>query len=384
MRSITRVLLFLSALALWAVPATDEVQAQPAEKVDVAVFELRGDGIDEDLLDTLSGVLRQEAQQHERYALANPAAIRRDEVALVVGCDPDSAECLRQLADYVDGRVLIFGEVTERGSGLVITIDIFDVETADEPVRIARRISDISDPVVAFRREVEQIFAGLDAIDETHLVVMAPGEDIPIRLEGVEVGRGMVERQGLRPGVYRVVVGERGREIWQGDVHLQPGQLVEIRPDPASRRSSQQEPETAEMEVDKTVLGPGERSASEGTVVYEERRSNMGAVSLIGTGAVILGASGVMALMMGRVEDQIRDEAAQGTLDESRHQALIDRGENYETAHYILLGVGGAAIVTGTTWVGVNLLRDRSDRRALESGLSVAPSLRGVVISGTW
>ena len=361
---------------------------QEQERVDVAVFELKGDGIEGNLLKTLSGVLRREAQQHSRYALANPAAIQRDEIALVVGCDPQLTECLRQMGEYVDGQVLIFGEVSDQSGALVVTIDILDIDSDEEPVRVQRRIEDVSDPVVAFRREVEEIFDELESMGETHLVVEAPHEDMPIRLGTVTIGHGSVERRGMRPGSYRVVVGDRDAPVWDDEVHLVVGQLVEIRPELVEEEPAEQEEEEIaadppEMEVEESTFVPGETRRA-GPVEYEDRRSNMGAYSLMGVGAMALMGSGVMALAMRRVEDRIVSEADQGILDEARHEQLIGRGETYETAQYVLLGVGIAAVSGGAGWTFFNSRSEGSERDEMGMSWTVEPTTRGVSISGWW
>ncbi len=374
-------------IALGVVGIVTTLSVEPAwagERVDVAVFELHGEGIDDDLLDTLSGVLRREAQQHDRYSLANPAAIRRSEIALVVGCNPEQTECLRAMADYVDGQVLIFGEVIDRGDELVIAVDILDVASGEDPVTVRRRIADVNDPVVAFRREVEKIFSDLDSIGETHLIVEAPGDDIPIKLENVVVGRGHVERRGMSPGSYHIVVGHSGAELWDDNVELEPGQLVEVRPESVEEVDDPEvASETPEMGIEETTVVPGEGSAT-APIEYEGRRSNLGAFSLMGTGLASLAGSGAMGILMRRTENQIADEAAEGTLDEARHEHLTNRGESYQTAHYVLLGVGATALAIGGGWATWNFARDRSDRKGFDDGLSIRPTLRGLAISGRW
>ena len=206
MKRMVRFGIWLSAVFALGVMATGVAAA--GEPVDVAVFELTGQDIDDDMLQTLSGVLRQEALQHDAYSLANPATIQRDEIALVVGCDPDEVECLRQMGEFVDGQVLIFGDVQTRGQGLEIAVEIFDIVNSEEVVRVERGVADANDPVVAFRREVEAIFRDLESIGDTHLVVEAPRAEMTIYLDGSPMGRGRFERQGMEAGTYRVSVGE--------------------------------------------------------------------------------------------------------------------------------------------------------------------------------
>lgn len=389
MNTICRLIVVMGmAACVLGVQIPEALAGAGGDPVDVAVFELQGEGIDDDLLQTLSGVLRQEAQQHDRYALANPAAVRRDEIALVVGCDPSETSCLREMGEYVDGQVLIFGDVVDRGDELMIAVEILDVRGDEEPVQVRRRLDDVRDPVVAFRREVEEIFAGLISIEETHLVVVAPADEVPIRLDGVVVGEGTVERQGLQPGTYHVAVGEGDQKLWDDEVELVPGQLVEIRPEPVDSEDDDDDLEmagqVAEMDVEERRVVPGDDPMAASHIRYEGRRSNLGAFSLMGTGATALLGSTVMAVLMRRTESKIATESEEGTLDAARHESLISRGENYQTAHYVLFGVGVAGLAVGGGWAAWNIVRDRSERSDLDGGVSLHPTARGIAISGRW
>ena len=376
----------LIAALIFVAVSSSTAWAQEVEPVDVAVFELTGQGVDEELRETLTSVLRQEARQHRGYSLATPAAVRRDEVAVLIGCDPDQTECLRQMADYVEGQVLIFGEVERRGRALAISIDILDAQTGEEPVRVESLIDGSRDPVMAFRREVEDIFKGMDSIGETHLVVEAPGDDIVIRLEGVEVARGKLERRGMRPGTYRITVGDDGN-LWDGQVELVAGQLVEVRPEAPPEGDEEQaedDPAPAMAVAERTVVPGDETSLRSGSIEYERRRSNVGAYSMMTVGASSMAMSGVMVFLMRGVEQQIRDENAAGTMDTNRYRELTRRGESYQTAQYVLLTVGAATVASGAGWAIWNHSRDRSDGLAASTGLEIGPAPLGVVLSGRW
>lgn len=382
MKRMVRFGIWLSAVFALGVMATGVAAA--GEPVDVAVFELTGQDIDDDLLQTLSGVLRQEALQHDAYSLANPATIQRDEIALVVGCDPDEVECLRQMGEFVDGQVLIFGDVQTRGQGLEIAVEIFDIVNSEEVVRVERGVVDANDPVVAFRREVEAIFRDLESIGDTHLVVEAPRAEMTIYLDGSPMGRGRFERQGMEAGTYRVSVGESGSQVWEGDVELEPGQVVEIRPEVEEEEEAGPVAEASEMQVEARTVVPGESTAPAGRIGYDGKRSNVGAFSLMGVGTLSLAASGIMVMQMRSVENQIRQEHAQGILDESRHRDLTRRGESYQTAQYVLLSVGAASLTSGASWAIWNYSRDRREERRMSADVTVLPAANGLSIVGRW
>jgi hypothetical protein len=71
---------------------------------------------------------------------------------------------------------------------------------------------------------------------------------------------------------------------------------------------------------------------------------------------------------MEQTEKKLEEESAAGTLTEERLETLFDRGENFELAHRVLLGVGAVAVATGVVWL---LLDDRGEPAAsLDFGVS--------------
>ena len=385
------VLGFVAAFVLSASAWADS----PEGSIDVAVFELEGDDIEEELLETLTAVLRQEALQHGKYSLVTPTALQRNDVALIVGCDAEDVECLRQMADYVDGRVLIFGEVRQEGGDLLIFVDILDAEVGQAPVRVERRIASAGDPVVAFQREVSDLFRTLDSLGETHLVIRAPGDDIPIRLRDVVIGHGEVERRGLPPGEYEVALGKRGSSIWEGSVELVPGQIIEVSPT-VDVSSGDDEIAGAEviqstddsggrepMAMQESTFVPGEHQPAERLTFEDGRRSNLGAYSLMSVGALALAGSGLMVYLMRNTEDTIARENAEGTMTEVRYDELISRGRSFEMGHYVLLSAGIAGVGVGGAWVLWNLRRERS-LRAHAPLFDVHLGFGQISLSGQW
>ncbi len=383
MTTMVRLGVYMSAMVVLTIGVAGTVVAD--ERVDVAVFDLMGQDIDEELLEILSGVLRQEAQQHSGFSLANAAQIQRDEIALVVGCNPDEVSCLRQMGEYVDGQVLVFGDVAQEEGELRIGVEVFDIAASEEAVRIERTVDSADDPVVAFRREVATIFGDLESIGETHLIVEAPQPDLVIHFDGAPVGHGRFEEQGIDTGTYRVVIGDAGEELWQDDVELEPGRLVEIRPDiEVEQEEEPSDEEVAEMQVEATTVVPGESRESSSRIQYDGGRSNVGAFSLMGVGTMSLAASGIMVMQMRSVERQIQQEHAQETLDEERHRELTRRGESYQAAQYVLLSVGAAGLTMGAGWAMWNYGRDRREERHLGSKLRVTPTKNGLSVFGRW
>lgn len=366
--------MMLIALVSMGTAAADDTE----EPVDVAVFELTGDGVDEELLETFSAILRQEAQQHRGYSLANPAAMQRDEIALVVGCDPDEAECLRQMAEYVDGQVLIFGDVERQGSALKLGIDILETQAGQDPVRFERVIEASGDPVVSFRRNVEEIFSNLGDLAKTHLMVESPDDDLVIYLDDEEIGRGEVERRGLAPGHYQIRVGDGEERVWDDEVELTPGQLVEIRPEIDESESGQ-----SEIEEEKSAMKVEDSAAvgqEAGDVDSGPAADDVAPKALAGVGVAALMGSGVMVLQARNAQSQLVAESNDGDITDERYRELSRRRDRYQYAQFALFGLGAAAMGLGVGWA----IWDHGSSESNEEQVRLAPTPQGLVISGTW
>ncbi len=368
----------------WVVPSVAEAQ----EKVSVTVFELTaGDGVDAQERQTLSGVLRQEAQQHDGYALANSASLERGEIALIAGCDPDDVECVKTMGDYVDGQVLILGNVERQGDRMSLMVDVVDLRREGDPVQVQRIFDPQGDAVVNFRSQAEAIFDRLDSGAKTHLVVEAPGEGIQVYLDGIYLGDHKVERRGLEAGDYELELRQGAEVVYAERVSLEVGREVALRPSLESEQEAVAQGEEEEVEPDMEVrdrrVVPGEDGAAM-AVEDGDYRSNMGAFSLMGMGMGSLVASGVMVALMRGVESDLNQESEAGTLTPDRHRELERRGESYEAAQYVLLGVGAVSIGAGVTWAMINHRRQDRGLSSVAPGMMVGSDYSGVRVRGRW
>jgi hypothetical protein len=366
--------------------------AADSGSVQVAVLNMEGRDIDDGLLRTLTSVLRHEAQQHEQYALVNPAPVNLNEIVLVLRCDPEAAACLREAASYLDARVLIYGSVVRRGAGYEYNVEIFDASTSTVLRQLRRTVRSGDDPVVAFRREVEALFASRDVIPASRLQIGAPVEGARVRIDGLFVGTTPYERLGLDPGRYRLDVSADGYGSWSVIVEIVEGSDLRlwapleageaaaapaVEPEPAVMDAAVEPPAMVER-----ATGPRPRDPATGEVESPRARSNWGAWSTMGVGVVALGTSGAMVVMMRDVEREVTDLVASGRPRaelETDYDALVARGERYEAAHQVLLGVGALTFTGGTVWL---LVRQGQQRRA-RAGIidwSVGPGSVGATV----
>lgn len=376
------------ALLMAMMMAMGQAAAQPGEVVDAVVFELEGAGVEPLLLSNLSAVLRNQALQVGSFRVVNATPLQREETAVVLGCEPAQRACLEQMAEFNNAQVLISGDVRRRNGALVVSVAFFD-RLNDAPAIEVQRELQGSDPVLAFRREVESIFGELAARMTTQLEVRAPQPGDAIRIDGVVVGHGQITRQGLPEGRYRVEVERAGARPYVEEVALGVGEPVVIEvsaPAPAPQAASAEPAPDVSGSVVRSQrdgITPADEARSERGVaslappIAPRKRSRLGAYSSLGVGAVALGGAAAMVVLMRGIEEDIATENAAGTMTPSRYDELVGRGESYEMAQWVLLGVGIGASTLGVGWLIVSSARG-DDEPALALGVGPGSvALRG-------
>jgi hypothetical protein len=361
-------------LALLVVLAPSSAWAEGP--VAAAILNLEGEDVDPEMTKTLTSIVRNEALQVEKYQVVNKYPIQLQDVLLVLDCSAESPSCLKLISEQVNARVLIYGTVQKRDSRFKIELNVFDAETGRMLNRLVRTLDETTDPVIGFRKEIEAFFAQQRGEALTRLQIGSSVEGARILINGTFVGTVPLERKGLPPGSYDLEVQQEGYEPWKKTVSLAPG---------ADERvwAPLEKMETPEPEVASPTTETG--STTTKTVVTSEPdvsaervpTTNWGAWSAVVVGGLSLGGSLGFGLAMENTERTLEEENDAGTLTEARLDELYDRGENFELAHRVLLGVGAVALTTGVVW----LLLDSGERAA---SLNVGVGVDGVSARLRW
>lgn len=343
------------------------------EPLAVAILNLEADKVEVELAETLTSIVRNEALQVDKYQVVNKYPIRLSDIALLVGCSPESPTCLKQVASEVEARVLIYGLVRRQGeASYQIEINVFDVTNGKMLNRLTHTLTD-TDPVAGFRKEIEAFFAEQRGQTTTSLQIGASVDGAQVRIDDAFVGVVPLERKGLAPGKYAIQVAHPDYQVWETVVELTPGsdqrvwaQLIPIPTSPHDQALSETTTEQIKTSADlrDTPLPPSPRGTP------------WGAWSAVSVGALALGGAVGFGIALESTESKLEKEAANGMLTEARYQELYDRGQNYELGHRILLGVGIVASATGLVW----LIIDRVGER--HASIGVTPS--GVTARVRW
>ncbi len=382
-------------LVVFGVAAPAAHAQDGGEPINVAVLNLEGSDVDDELLETLTSVLRNEAQQYASYDIVNQSPINLSEIVVVLGCNTNNPRCLTQAADQLEARVLIYGNVEKLDAVHKVTIEVFDASSGEIEQRLVRTLPDGEDPVVEFRRQLESLFTGEPVDGETRLRIGSSVEDAKIKINDTMIGTAPIERKGLPVGSYDVRVYADGYESWTATVELGAGDDVRLwAPLTAAKEETSGQDGVAQGDSGASERG-GQDSKGSGQAdfVVEAPPSsgagttNIGAWSAIAVGGVSLGGSALMGgLMLGAEDDLVELDANSQQQDRDSYLAeredIINRGESYELAHRVLLGVGALSIAGGTMWLLLD--SDSEEQPIAHRSWDVKLSPRGVDALFRW
>jgi hypothetical protein len=381
-RTTSSYLAFALTFCLLVVGVVPTAGAQESEKTDVAVLNLEGEKVDDQLLKTLTAVLRNEAEKREDYAV-NESSITLSEVLVVLGCGTPNPTCLKQAAQQVDAQILVYGSVAKDQGRYKVDVEVFDAKQKEITQRVVRTLKS-DEPVVEFRKQVRQLFQEDRGADETRVQIGSSVEGAKIRIRGTVIGTTPLERKGLPPGEYDVEVFKDGYTTWKATIQLEEGSDIRL----WAPLDEKAEPQASTTTDPKGGTGDADITVSKSSKPpeYVTSKTNWGAWSAIGVGGLALGGGIVFGALINKTENDLEQHnSTAGSFSsaqewEQRRNELIDQGESQELAHRVLLGVGAVSVTTGIVW----LLLDDSGSCESARACAVLVGPRGASATFRW
>lgn len=348
-------LALLGALGVFVVPSQVFAQGR-----STAVLNIEATGVDRETAETLTSIVRSEAQQTLDYQLVNSTPINLSEVVLLLGCDASSIECLSLASDELSAGVLIYGMLTKEASAYRLRVEIFDAGQAKVTHRLQKTIGLEKDLLLTSRRELETFFKQLrDEKLAATLVITSNVRGAEVFLNDESFGTTPLDRGGLKPGNYKVEVKKDGFIPWTVELEFGPADKISLRAplkrEPAATVVIKEPPKDNKP---KDVVGDGSGGdAGDGIDTSVEipsggdRSVNWGGWSLVSVGALSLAGSGLTVYLMRQLSADLNAQLADGTLTPEAAITGNRRGENYELAHKVLLGAGIGSLLVGSVWL---------------------------------
>ncbi len=351
----------------WGVaPGLAAAQAAPS----AVVLNVEGDGVGSQITGAMTSVVIAEIRNAPEYALVERPRASLSDLALVIGCDAQSADCIASVGEQLGAGALVYGTARSEAGGTRIKIEIFDVSTRRVVHRLQKVVPQQKDVVGTTRAEVAGLFSSMRQAEKAaKLTISSNVRGARVLLNDEPVGSTPFERDGIAPGTYKVTVARDGFVPWQMVAAISEGATLSLRadlkrdgvvvknPNPSTDPKPDRDPKPEPGKEDRGPLvvnnpkdgGSGIRDTMRPS--DQNDSLNWGGYGLVGVGGAALIGSGVAAFMMEGVEDDLQQRFENRTLTESERVELTNRGESLQTTHWVLLGVGGVAATAGLIWI---------------------------------
>jgi hypothetical protein len=356
--------LAVAACAWGMAPGQAAAQAAPA----TVVLNVEGQGVGPQITGAMTSVVMAEIRSAPEYALVDRPRANLSDIALVIGCDAQAAECVASVGEQLGAGALVYGTARAEAGGTRIKIEIFDVASKRVVHRVQKVVPQQKDAVGATRAELARLFSSMRQAERSaKLTISSNVRGARVLLNDEPVGSTPFERDGIAPGTYKVTVARDGFVPWQMVAAISEGASLTLRaelkrdgvvvkdptpkpdPDPkADPDPGKEDPGPLVVENPKDGGGGGRDTMRPSD---QNDSLNWGGYGLMGVGGAALIGSGVAAFMMEGVEDDLQQRFEDRTLTESERVDLTNRGESLQTTHWVLLGVGGVAATAGLIWV---------------------------------
>jgi len=369
-------------VVIFGVFAPHSTGAEPSTEPErLVVFMLEGPDDSSDLGEKLTSILREEAREGDRHRLVHDDPVVLSDTAVVLGCEEVSTTCLGKAAEQFDADRLIFGAIEERDGRARVTVRLYSAPRARYVESFRRVLTERDEPFEPFRRDVRRLL-GLET-EPSSLTIRSNIEGATVEIDGSAAGETPVVRDEFEPGSHRIRVEAEGYESWTEEVTLEPGEAEEL--------SATLEPRENESKA--VAAGGGSGGSTARGRPRTDRMSTLskwGPWAVLGTGALSFAGAGIAGAEVNRANNDLEDwrEANNDStrICETEPECeILERGQNAQTFHRVLLGVGGAATVGGIVWMVLRTSGGRTKRAAAERRrLRITPTHRSVSLHWRW
>lgn len=377
---------FVFALIAGVVATSSAAAQTKAEPAAIVVFELVGSEDTTELRDDLTTAIREQVRGNPRYDLVNDKPVVLSDVVVVLGCESDSTTCLNKAADHFGADYLVFGKLEDVADRTRVSVRLFDPAAGRYVRSFGRVMARLEHPYQAFREQVDEILTTDSQRSVARLRVRSDVKGAQVKLNGEDVGKTPLSRRNMQPGTYHVEVSTEDGRSWSTDVEIEAGGDVRIRA-PLNEVTTGTEGERKGGTA--SSAGTEERSLGEtgaSGVRDEEKSASWGPWFAIGFGGLALVGSGVEAAVMqsamNDLEEWRRTNRSPSGECHPEECEMIERGENAELGHRILLGVGGVSVAGGLLWLWLQSGDDGDRAAARRLDVSVGPDR--VTIGWEW
>lgn len=331
-----------------------ELFAQNNE-VSAAIMQFsRTKGVDVEFAETISSIVRNEAQQIESYDVVDKLPIEFNDILLALGCNADSNTCLKESAAQMGAQILVFGNIRTTAKGVQISVQVFDSNHKKVTKHLRRNYNKNEDPLVDFRKDI-QIFFGKQKASKT-ILVDSNISKAKVYLNNRFVGNTPIQKLNLNKGNSQIRVEAKGFKTWQIKFTVDknsPSRVwakLEKTENNASKDPVIKDPTKPNIDYSNRELEP-----------LDDTMLNWGAIGTTGVGLALITTSLVFIALMKDTENTIESERNSNLQKEKnynqrkkRYNQLLEKGEKQELLQFIFLGAGTGVTMVGLAWFALS------------------------------
>lgn len=119
----------LLLLTLFASVGASPAQAQSGRR-QAAVLQTVGDGVEARMVDSLSRLVRSEAEARPELHVTSAPELTLQDIQFIVGCHDTSARCLHAIRRELRVEVLVLSRLARSGERVLLEVQAFDADGA--------------------------------------------------------------------------------------------------------------------------------------------------------------------------------------------------------------------------------------------------------------
>lgn len=221
---------YLGIAVILVVSAAAAPQAAAADKIKLAVLDLRDKGVDPDLAGNLTDIVIASLGELGVFQTISRADIQRmlelEETKQALGCDEIS--CLAEIGGALGVGLLVSGSIGKVGNSYIINLSLTDTATVTVTSREQRQVSTADALPEAVRGATRFLVRELLEGRQGELIVATSERDAEVEIDGRIIGMTPIGRQTLAGGPHRIKLHKKGFVSWARDIEISSDQPVVI------------------------------------------------------------------------------------------------------------------------------------------------------------
>ena len=220
----------VTRLAWLALAASLLVPARGHGKVSLAVMDLKPNGVEEGVAETMTELLASHINDTGLFTVISREDIKSmlgfEEDKRLVGCESDMA-CMAEIGGALGVEFITSGSVGKLGQMHVLNLQLIDIKRAKVEARVKRLlpVKNESESLAGLKKAALALVRPLRKGRTGFLAIEANEEGASVYVDEHLLGVTPLKQKSLPGGYHELVLKKEGFVEWAGEVEIRPGAL---------------------------------------------------------------------------------------------------------------------------------------------------------------